>query len=95
MRAKEVIAMGLLDKVKVQAAQATAVAKDAAQKGQAKLDQVQAKRAADGMLRDLGVAFYAEHTDRATTSTQSDIDRLVAALQAHEETNGPIDLAVT
>jgi hypothetical protein len=91
----EVIAMGLLDKVKAQATQAQAVAKEAAQKGQAKIDQVQAKRAADGMLRDLGVAFYAQHTDRGTASTQSDIDRLVEALQSHEQTNGPIDLSVS
>jgi hypothetical protein len=91
----EVIAVGLLDKVKAQASQAQAVAKEAAQKGQAKLDQVQAKRAADGMLRDLGVAFYAQHSGRGTASTQSDIDRLVEALQAHEQANGPIDLTVS
>ena len=51
--------MGFLDKVKEQAASATAVAKDAAQKGQAKLDDMQAKKAADALLRDLGVATYA------------------------------------
>jgi hypothetical protein len=91
----EVIAMGLMDKVKAQASQAQAAAKEAAQKGQAKIDQVQAKRAADGMLRDLGVAFYAQHTDRGTANTQSDIDRLIEALQSHEQTNGPIDLTVS
>jgi cob(I)alamin adenosyltransferase len=91
----EVIAMGLLDKVKAQATQVQASAKEAAQKGQAKLDQVQAKRAADTMLHDLGAAFYAQHTDRGTASTQSDIDRLIEALQAHEQANGPIDLTVS
>jgi len=87
--------MGLLDKVKAQATQATAVAKDAAQKGQAKLEEVQAKRAADGMLKDLGTAYYAQHSGRGTAGTQGDIDRLVEALQAHEQTNGQLDLTVS
>jgi len=87
--------MGLLDKVKAQATQAQAVAKEAAQKGQAKLDQVQAKRAADGMLHDLGVAYYAQTSGRGAAGTQSDIDRLIEALQAHEQTNGPLDLTVS
>ena len=38
--------MGLLDKVKAQATAATVMAKDAAQKGQAKLDEVQSKKVA-------------------------------------------------
>ena len=59
-------AMGLLDKVKDAAQSATVVAKDAAAKGQAKLDEAQAKRAADGLLRDLGAAYYATKSGRAT-----------------------------
>ena len=62
--------MGLLDKVKAQATAATAAAKDAAQKGQAKLDEVQSKKGADSLLRDLGAAFYATKTGRATPSTE-------------------------
>jgi hypothetical protein len=85
--------MGLLDKVKAQATAATEMAKDAAQKGQAKLDEVQSKKGADGMLRDLGAAFYATKTGRATPTTDADIDRLVAALQAHESDHGSLTLA--
>jgi molecular chaperone DnaK len=85
--------MGLLDKVKAQAATATSMAKDAAQKGQAKLDEVQSKRGADGILRDLGAAVYATKTGRATPTTDADIDRLVAALQAHESEHGALTLA--
>jgi hypothetical protein len=85
--------MGLLDKVKAQATAATAIAKDAAQKGQAKLDEVQSKKTADGMLRDLGAAVFATKTDRATPTTDADIDRLVAALQAHESEHGALTLA--
>jgi len=51
--------MGLMDKVKQQAEQAIAKAQQGVSQGQAKLDQVQAKRQADGLLRDLGAAYYA------------------------------------
>ena len=85
--------MGLLDKVKAQATAATEMAKDAAAKGQAKLDEAQAKKAAEGMLRDLGAAFYATKTGRATPTTEGDIDRLVTALQQHESEHGPVTLA--
>ena len=74
--------MGLLDKVKDKATQATEMAKDAAAKGQAKLDDAQSKKAADGMLRDLGAAFYATQTGRTTPTTEADMQRLVSALQA-------------
>jgi hypothetical protein len=85
--------MGLLDKVKDAAQSATVVAKDAAAKGHAKLDEAQAKRAADGLLRDLGAAYYATKSGRATTTTEADIDRLIAALTAHEAEHGQITLA--
>jgi hypothetical protein len=85
--------MGLLDKVKAQATAATEMAKDAAQKGQAKLDEVQAKKTADGMLRDLGASFYATKTGRTTPSTDADIERLVTALQTYESEHGALTLA--
>jgi hypothetical protein len=87
--------MGFLDKVKEGAAQASAAAKDAAQKGQAKLDSMQAKKAADGLLRDLGAAAYAEKMGRAPANNAAEIDRILAALEAHEKENGQIDLAPT
>ena len=74
--------MGLLDKVKDKATQATEMAKDAAAKGQAKLDDAQSKKAADGMLRDLGAAFYATQTGRATPTTEADMQRLVSRAAA-------------
>jgi hypothetical protein len=85
--------MGLLDKVKDAAQNATVAAKDAAAKGQAKLDGAQAKRAADGLLRDLGAAYYATKTGRSTATTDADIERLIAALQAHEAEHGQVTLA--
>ncbi len=85
--------MGLLDKVKAQATAATEMAKDAAAKGQAKMNEAQAKKVADGMLRDLGAAFYATKVGRSTPTTDADIEQLVTALQAHESEHGQITLA--
>lgn len=84
--------MGLLDKVKTQAASATAMAKDAAQKGQAKIDAIQAKRATDVMLRNLGAVVYAQRTGRGTATADADVERIVDSLKAHEAEHGPIDL---
>ncbi|MGO9458031.1 MAG: hypothetical protein ACLP62_13485 [Acidimicrobiales bacterium] len=84
--------MGFLDKAKEQMAVATTVAKDAAQKGQAKIDAAQAKRAADALLRDLGAASYAQQTGRASDATPAEIERLTTALREHETAHGQIDL---
>jgi hypothetical protein len=84
------IAMGFLDKVKEQAATATAAAKEAAQKGQAKLDDLQSKRAADALLRDLGAATYSKRMGRADDSVDAEIERLVTALNDHEAAHGLI-----
>jgi hypothetical protein len=85
--------MGLLDKVKAQATAATEMAKDAAAKGQAKMNDAQAKKTADGMLRDLGAAYYATKTGRSTPTTEADMAQLVTSLQAHESEHGQITLA--
>ena len=88
--------MGLLDRVKEQAATATATAtaraRDAAQKGQAKLDAIQAARAADALLRDLGAAVYAERSGRSGPWTEPTIQRAVDGLRAHEAEHGLVDL---
>jgi hypothetical protein len=85
--------MGLLDKVKAQATAATEQAKVLAEKGQAKLNEVQSMKGSDGMLRDLGAAYYATQTGRATPTTDADMTRLVAALQSHETEHGALTLA--
>ena len=84
--------MGLMDRVREQAAQVaqrTAQAtQEAAHQGRAKLDQAQAKRRADAMFRDLGAAVYAERTDRGGTDTADKIERLVKALSEQEASQG-------
>jgi hypothetical protein len=80
--------MGLMDKVKEQATVLAQKTQDTARDSRAKLDQVQARRRADAMLRDLGVAVYAERTGRSTAETDSKIDKLVADLTAFETEHG-------
>jgi hypothetical protein len=86
--------MGFMDKVKEQATLATAAAKDAAAKGQSKLDEMSAKKAADQMLRDLGALSYGSVTSRETPTSEADAGRIVAALEAHEQQNGEISLTL-
>lgn len=82
--------MGLMDKVKAQAEVGLAKANEATKAGQAKLDQATAKRKADGLLRDLGAALYAEHAGRGTDQTTADANRLVSELQAFETEYGTL-----
>ena len=84
--------MGLMDRVREQAAvvaqRASQATQEAAQQGKAKLDQAQAKRRADAMFRDLGAAVYAERTGRGGTDTADKIERLVKALSEQEASQG-------
>lgn len=77
--------MGFLDKVKSQAEQV-------AKQGQEKLGEVQAKRSADALLKDLGAWTYAVHTGRDHGHGAAQVDRLIAELQAHEAEHGPIEV---
>jgi hypothetical protein len=80
--------MGLMDKVKAQASQLAQKTQEAAQEGKAKLDQAQANRRGDALLRQLGAAVYAERTGRGTADSQSKIDKLISDISAHERENG-------
>ena len=84
--------MGFLDKVKAGAEQAIQSGQQALQQGQDKLDEVQAKKKADGLLRDLGAWHYAIATGRDEGDAADEIARITAELQAHEAENGPIDV---
>ncbi len=56
--------MGLMDRVKAQAAQLAQQAQDAAQEGKNRLDQAQTGRRGDMLLRQLGALVY-RRADRA------------------------------
>jgi hypothetical protein len=79
--------MGFMDKVKEQASVAASVAKEAAQKGQTKVEEMQAKRSADGVLRQLGLATYLQQAGRA-----SSMAKYVATLKAYEDEHGELTL---
>lgn len=82
--------MRLVDKVKEQAAAAAKGAKEAASKGQAKVEEIQAKRAADATLRELGLVVYLQRVGRAGEDAESRISGLVETLRAHEAENGDL-----
>lgn len=71
--------MGLMDKVKMQAEQAKAKAQQGMNQGQAKIDQMQAKRQWDALLRDLGQAYYAQVRQ---SGSQQAVDSALAALDS-------------
>jgi hypothetical protein len=80
--------MGLMDKVKAQASQLAQQTKDAAEQGKAKLDQAQAGRRGDALLRQLGAAVFAERTGRGSPDSQAKIDQLITDISTHERENG-------
>jgi hypothetical protein len=80
--------MGIMDKVKAQAEQAMAKAQQGMAQGQTKLDAMQAKRAADKLLRDLGNAVYRE---RRGGGSPAAVDAALAALDAHVAEHGALD----
>ena len=82
--------MGFLDKVKEQASVAASAAKEAAQKGQAKVGEVQAKRAADGVLRQLGLAAYLQQAGRASAGVDDDIAKYLESLKEYEAEFGEL-----
>jgi len=80
--------MGLMDRVKAQATQLAQQTRDAAEQGKAKLDQAQASRRGDQLLRQLGALVFAERTGRGTPDSQGRIDQLINDISAHERENG-------
>ena len=82
--------MGLMDRVKAQAAQIAQQAQEAAQEGRSRLDQVQSFYVAwgDALLRQLGAAVFAERTGRGTADSQARIDQLINDISAYERENG-------
>jgi hypothetical protein len=76
---------GFLDKAKAVAQQALDEAKKGVETGQAKLDDVQAKREAGKVLTALGAAFYAE---QRLSGPRADVDEALAAVDQFVEANG-------
>jgi hypothetical protein len=83
--------MALSDKLKAQAAQLAQKAQEAGKAGQAKFEEVQARRRADGLLRDLGAAVFTQHVGRGGADASTEVERLIGELKAWESENGPLD----
>ena len=80
--------MGLMDNLRAQANQLAQKTQEAAQEGKARIDQAQASRRGDTLLRQLGAAVYADRTGRGGADSQSKIDQLISTISAHESQNG-------
>ena len=84
--------MGFLDKVKAQAQVAAEKAQQGVAQGQQKLGDLQAKKQADALLRDLGAAYYAEQ--RAGGGAEA-VAAALARVDAHAAEHGPVDTAAS
>ncbi|HVC26052.1 MAG TPA: hypothetical protein VND23_09860 [Acidimicrobiales bacterium] len=82
--------MGLMDKVKAQATQVAAKAQEAGKVGQAKLEAVQAKRKADGLLEELGRISFESHVGRGAPGDEKRATELVEQLRQYEAEYGQI-----
>jgi uncharacterized coiled-coil DUF342 family protein len=83
--------MGLLDKVKEQAAhlkdneKVREVTGKVTEKVKDKVEDVQARRKANDLLADLGRLLYAQQTGRTNAAAEAEIARLVAELRTLED----------
>lgn len=78
--------MALIDKAREAAAQAQVAAEQGLAQVQAKIDDLQAKRQHDAVLRDLGAAYYAKK--RSGGSAEA-VKAALAAVDAHLATEAP------
>jgi hypothetical protein len=84
--------MGLMDKVKAQATQLAEKAQEAGKVGQQKIGNLQVKKQADTLLRELGAHHFAKAKGRGDAQTDTKIAGVMAQLDAHEAEHGQIDL---
>lgn len=84
--------MGLLDKVKEQAGQIAEKAQQGVTQGKDKLEELQAHKKADGLLRDLGAAYYAQLRKEAPRGAVEDA---LTALDAHVAEHGELSADAT
>ncbi len=83
--------MGLLDKMKAQAGQVADKAQQAGKAGQAKLEALQARRRADGLLADLGRITYQAAVDRPMPDETTRRADLVEQIRQYEAEYGSLD----
>ena len=84
--------MGLMDKVKAQAEQAVAKAQQGVAQGKEKVEEIQAKKQGDALLRNLGAAYFSQQRSGGSADA---VATALAAVDAHVAEHGAIDAAVT
>jgi hypothetical protein len=84
--------MDLIDKVKQQAEHAVGLAQQGVSQGQAKLEEVQAKRQAQTLLRNLGAAYYAQQRQGGSEAA---VTAALAAMDEHVAAHPPTDPGAT
>ncbi len=77
--------MALLDKVKAQAEALADKAQHGVAQGKEKIEDLQAKKHLDALLRDLGEAV---HAHRRKGGTEAEVDRALEAVDAHLREQG-------
>ena len=77
--------MGLLDKVKEQAGQIAEKAQQGVAQGKDKIEELQAQRKGEALLRDLGTAYYRQLRNNGPKTA---VDDAVAAMDAHVAEHG-------
>lgn len=84
--------MSFMDKVKAQAEQAVSKGQDAVAQGQTKLNEMQAAKAHDALLRELGAAYYAQQRSGGSADA---VTKALAALDAEDAPPAPPPAAST
>ena len=84
--------MGLLDKVKAQAEQVAVKAQQGVSQGQAKLEEMQAKKQGDALLRELGAAYFAQQRSGGSADA---VTAALAKVDAHVAEHGAVDTTPT
>jgi len=82
--------MSLLDKMKTQAGQLAEKAQQGVAQGKDKLDDLQAKKKADALLRDLGAAYHAQQRSGGSADA---VQAALSAVDAHIAEHGAADTA--
>ncbi len=82
--------MALVDKVKNQAAQLAQKAQEAGKVGQAKIEEIQARRQADAALRELGRLVYHQVKAGGSLAMTPEMESRVAEVSSYETEHGPL-----
>jgi hypothetical protein len=85
--------MGLMDKVKAQATVLADKAQTGMQQGQVKLQEMQAGKQVDHLLRELGAYVFLSERDRTEPDSEAKVADLLSQLDALEAAGTPVHVS--